>query len=272
MLGSHLTKINLYNYNIISLSKNNRRNSLDITNSVAVKDMLDNFKPDFIINCASFTNVDQSEVDKNLAHSVNVNGLMNLIKFSNINTKIIHISSDYVFDGVKGDYSENNITRPLNYYGKTKLESENILIGSNRKYTIFRPNVIFDLTGANFFTFVFNSLKNNQKIDIVIDQISNPTFAPHFSKVIIDSILLDVDGIFHFGSLDKISRYDFAIKIAEIFKLNTNLIKPITSKLLKQKAKRPLNTSLNCNKIASNFDVEILPLNYYLENNKNFYE
>ena len=132
MLGSHLSKINLYNYNIITLPKNDIKKSLDVTNSNDVKECLDNFKPDFIINCASYTNVDQSEINKELAHSVNVKGLVNLVKFSNVNTKIIHISSDYVFDGIKGNYAENDITRPINYYGKTKLESENFLIGSNR--------------------------------------------------------------------------------------------------------------------------------------------
>tara|TARA_Y100000996_G_scaffold119302_1_gene89120 strand:+ start:4735 stop:5586 length:852 start_codon:yes stop_codon:yes gene_type:complete len=272
ILGSQLSKINLYNYKIISVSKNDRKISLDVTNSHDVKECLDNYKPDFIINCAGYTNVDQSEVYKNLTHDVNVKGLINLIKFSNVNTKIIHISSDYVFDGLKGDYIESDITRPINYYGKTKLESENFLIGSNRKYIIFRPNVIFDLNGFNFFSFIYNSLKNNQKINIVTDQISNPTFAPHFSKIIIDSILLDIEGVFHFGSLDIVSRYDFAVKIAEIFKLNKDLIKPITSNLLKQKAKRPLNTSLNCNKIANNMDIEIMPLSYYLEDSRNCYE
>ena len=272
MLGSHLSKINLYNYNIITLPKNDIKKSLDVTNSNDVKECLDNFKPDFIINCAAYTNVNQSEINKELAHSVNVKGLVNLVKFSNVNTKIIHISSDYVFDGIKGDYTENDITRPINYYGKTKLESENFLIGSNRKFIIFRPNVIFDFNGFNFFTFVFNSLRNNQKINIVTDQKSNPTFAQHFSKVIIDSIILDIEGVFHFGSFDIVSRYDFAVKIAETFNLNSNLIKPITSNLLNQRAKRPLNTSLNCNKIVNNFDIEILPLSYYLESNRNFYE
>ena len=272
MLGSHLSKINLYNYNIITLPKNDIKKSLDVTNSNDVKECLDNFKPDFIINCAAYTNVNQCEINKKLAHAVNVEGLLNLIKFSNFNTKIIHISSDYVFDGIKGDYRETDITRPLNYYGKTKLESENFLIGSNRKFIIFRPNVIFDLKGFNFFTFVFNSLRNNQKINIVTDQISNPTFAPHFSKVIIDSILLDIEGVFHFGSFDVVSRYDFAVKIAETFKFKSDLIKPITSRLLNQTAERPLNTSLNCNKIVNNFDIEIMPLSYYLESNRNFYE
>ena len=272
MLGTHISKIDLYNYKITSFSKKNGKNNLDITDSAKVKEVLEFIKPNFIVNCAAFTNVDKSEIDKKLTHRVNVHGLNNLIKYSSPKTKIIHISSDYVFDGTKGNYLENDITRPINYYGKTKLEAENILIGSNRPYTIFRPNVIFDFSSNNFFTFIYNSLKNKQDINIVNDQISNPTYAPHFAKIIIESIILDVEGVFHFGSLDNISRYDFALKIANFYNFNIENIKPISSKLLGQNAERPLNTSLNCNKIINNFDIEILPISYYLEKNKNYYE
>jgi len=272
MLGTHISKIDLYNYKITSFSKKNGKNNLDITDSAKVKEVLEFIKPNFIVNCAAFTNVDKSEIDKKLTHRVNVHGLNNLIKYSSPKTKIIHISSDYVFDGTKGNYLENDITRPINYYGKTKLEAENLLIGANRPYTIFRPNVIFDFSSNNFFTFIYNSLKNKQDINIVNDQISNPTYAPHFAKIIIESIILDVEGVFHFGSLDNISRYDFALKIANFYNFNIENIKPISSKLLGQNAERPLNTSLNCNKIINNFDIEILPISYYLEKNKNYYE
>ena len=113
---------------------------LDITDTKNISNVLESFKPDIIINCAAYTNVDGSEINKDLAHQVNVEGLRNLIQLSDINTYLIQISSDYVFDGDSGPYSEDEHTFPVNYYGKTKLEAENILRGTRRKWEIGRAS------------------------------------------------------------------------------------------------------------------------------------
>ena len=106
-----------------------------------LKDVVNDFKPTIIINSSAYTDVDKAEKNKMLARNINVLGVANLIKASKKGTKLIHISSDYVFDGKKGNYKEEDLTYPVNYYGKTKLESENLIIGSNKPYVIFRPNV-----------------------------------------------------------------------------------------------------------------------------------
>ena len=170
-LGSALQSSLSVNFDILSTSKiksdslsylkNNK--ILDITNRNNVSYILNYFSPDIIINCAAFTNVDMSESNKKNAHNVNVLGLENLIKYSDKNIYIIQISSDYVFNGNLGPYKEDDLTYPVNYYGKTKLEAENILRGSNCRWTIFRPNVIYSYNlkcKDNFFTWIYRSLLN----------------------------------------------------------------------------------------------------------------
>ena len=267
LLGSELIKTLYSTYNILSTSRTNfseNSNILDITQKDDVDRLIDNFKPSIIINCAAYTSVDKAEIEKKNARDVNVEGLSNLIKASNKRIKIIHISSDYVFDGIKGDYSEDDPTFPVNYYGKTKLESENLLIGSNLEFLIIRPNVLYsnDLSKTHFLSWVVNSLAKRKKIEVVTDQINNPTYIPDLLKLISDSILLDFSGIVHIGSEDCMSRYDFANQISRTFGFESNLIIPIKSSVLNQEAKRPLNSSLNCNKVRSELNMELYPVEY----------
>ena len=255
-------------FNVLTISKtgHNKCKKLDITNIDNLNNLISNFKPEIIINCAAFTDVDNAELDRNIARKVNVIGLSNIIKCSNKNTKIIHISSDYVFDGEKGNYFENDQTFPINYYGKTKLEAENILIGSNHKYLIIRPNVLFtsNLTKKHFLSWILNSLKCGNYISLVTDQISNPTYIPNLTSFITDAILIGYEGLCHFGSDDYISRYDYALKVCTIYGYDNNKIVPLSSNELNQTARRPLNTSLNCTKIKNDLDFETYSIDYSL--------
>ena len=121
---------------ISEIGRRGNSKNLDITDLNDVENTIKEINPDIIINCAAYTDVDGSERNKNQARMVNVVGLQNLILASNSNTYFVHISSDYVFDGNAGPYSEDDHTFPINYYGKTKLEAENTLRGSRRKYLI----------------------------------------------------------------------------------------------------------------------------------------
>ena len=267
LLGSELIKSLYSTYNVLPTSRNGflkKSKILDITQKDDVADLIAAFNPSIIINCAAYTAVDKAEVEKKNARDVNVGGLSNLIKACNKKTKIIHISSDYVFDGKSGGYTEDDPTFPINYYGKTKLESENLLIGSNIEFVILRPNVLYsnDLSKAHFLSWVVNSLSKGEEIRIATDQISNPTYIPDLLEVISDSIVLDFSGILHVGSEDSVSRYDFANQISCIFGLKNELIIPVESLLLKQKAKRPFNSSLNCNKIQVELNKELYPVEY----------
>ena len=239
---------------------------LDVTDIDSVCNLVSEFKPDIIINCSAYTNVDKAELNKKNVRDVNVLGLQNIIKSCSINTKIVHISSDYVFDGEKGDYKESDSTHPVNYYGKTKLESENILKGANRSFVIYRPNVLYsdDINSSSFFSWVRKSLKNNQEIKVVDDQISNPTYIPDFVDVILDSVLMGYEGVLHIGSEDSLSRYQFALKVANVYGFNSDNIIPIKTKSLGQLAERPKKSNLNCDKIVQDLNFSLKTTDYYL--------
>lgn len=263
-------------FNVVSTSFNNKNNSfkfLDITNRNQVKNICDYFNPNVVVNCAAFTDVDLCESHKKVARMVNVDGVENIIKSVKTNTKIIHISTDYVFNGVDGFYAENDLTYPLNYYGKTKLESENILIGSGRPYVIFRPSVLYssNISQNNFFKWVYSSLKNNININVVDDQISSPTFIPELVKAIFTSVIVDYQGLLHIGSNDVISRYEFAVLIAKVFNFDEKLITKIKTSDLNQDATRPMNSSLDNSKIKDVLDLKLSNTNYYLNKIKNLH-
>ena len=256
------------------LAKNQRNvQKLDITDNENISNILKYFKPDIIINCAAYTNVDGSEINKDLAHQVNVEGLRNLIQLSDINTYLIQISSDYVFDGDSGPYSEDEHTFPVNYYGKTKLEAENILRGTRRKWAIFRPNVLYSsdlFSKGNFFAWVYRSLLKKDSIYVVTDQISNPTFNLQIVKAIFQCIIMDFEGILHIGSDDYMSRYEFALDIAKVFGFDSALITKIDTDSLTKKvksyiAKRPLHSGLVVSKIEKELNTSSHSTNYNLK-------
>ena len=240
---------------------------LDVTNADVVEKVISRLKPDVIINLAAITNVDFCESNKLEARSVNVFGLENLIKFSSVNTKIIHISSDYVFDGSNCPYSEEDSPNPINYYGKTKLESENLLRGSRRDSLIIRVSGIYshyiDLK-SNFVGWLYNSLKSRKSINIFNDQYTPPACVMGLSKFIFQSIILDISGIIHYGSSNSISRYDFSIEFCKEFGFRDNYISPASINSFNFDAERPLNSSLNIDRLRTFKSTEIFTTRYSL--------
>ena len=246
-LGSHFNSIKDSVFNIIPSYYKKKSNFilLDITNKKDVEDAIRTYKPDIIINAAAITDVDYCEKNKSLARNVNVEGLKNLIKYSTSKTKIIQISTDYIYDGIDGAYNEKSIPNPINYYGKTKLEAENILLSSNREFIIIRVSTLFSNYSNNFYKWIVNNLKNNNVLNVVDDQISNPCYALNLVNLILDLILLDYTGKINFGSIDTLSRYDFALEIAKSKGLNNKLLNLSKTSNLNLLANRPLNTSFD---------------------------
>ena len=248
-LGRELYAFLFNKYDIImtsrqSISSNNviKYLTMDISDRDNVNEIITTYNPDIIINCAAFRDVDANENQKKYSREVNVSGLRNILLTSSKNTHIIQISSDYVFDGENGPYFEDDSTHPVNYYGKIKLEAENILRGSLHRWTIIRPNVIYGsnvMCKSNFFAWVYRSLLSNKHIDIVSDQISNPTLITDLVESIFQCIMLEYEGILHYGSENYLSRYDFGIQIAEKFKFNDKLIPPISTEKLHKKLPLP---------------------------------
>jgi len=220
----------------------------DILDKERLSSLTDSFKPDLVINAAAYSDVDACETDREKAWQVNVVGIENLIEIcKNWNAKLIHLSTDYVFDGKEGPYSEEGVPNPINYYGSSKLESELKIKHSGIDFVIVRTNVLYGMAeGANpnFFTWVFNRLRNDQSIRVVTDQFNNPTLVDDLARAILELTARKFSGTINLGGTEYLSRYNFARKIAEEFEFDANKIVPVTTEDLKQKAPRPLKGGL----------------------------
>ncbi len=242
-LAKSFLKLFSNNYKIFYYNKK----TLDISSFDQVKKVLNEIQPEVILNCAAFTNVDLCEDKEDLAYELNANSIKN---FSGFNGHFFHISTDYVFDGTSGPYYEDDITNPINVYGKSKLLGELIVEDLFDKHTILRTNILFGKdSSASFLNWVVNSLKNNQEIKVVNDQINNPVSVYDCSRTINQLINESTLGKYHLGSDNLCSRFDFAMKIAKVWNLDSNLVSEISTKQLKRtlqsfKAERPLKSGL----------------------------
>ncbi len=236
-------------YNNIPHAK--KKIKIDITDKKNVISVIKKIQPDIIIHAAALTNVDLCEINRKGAWKINVQGTRNIteaIKGKNI--KIVLISTDFVFDGKKGLYSEEDEPNPINYYGLTKLEAER-LVKKHDNYLIIRTARIFGISKYkdNFLIFVIKKLRKNEEIKIVGDQYGSPTLANDISRIIKQLIKKNARGLYNVVGSDTISMYEFALKIAKVFNLNAHLIKKIKSKELQQKALRPMKCGLKTDKI-----------------------
>ncbi|NMB82875.1 MAG: dTDP-4-dehydrorhamnose reductase [Ignavibacteria bacterium] len=257
MLGQRLAEFFLSSPNIEllctsqeekSFINNVEYKSLDITQKQKVKEIILDFFPDFVINTAAYTNVDKAEYEKELAWKTNVNGIENISLYSwTIDAHLIHISTDYIFDGKNGPYSEEDKPSPINYYGRSKLASENSIRTSGVRFTIIRSNVLYGPTKygrPDFVKWVIDSLSAGKEIKIVSDQFNNPTYIDDICHAINKIIEFKKEGIYNIAGPEILSRLDFTYRIADYFSLDKNLIIPIVTDDLKQPAPRPLKSGL----------------------------
>ena len=229
---------------------------LNIQDRINVRQVIGFLKPDLIINLAAMTDVDKCENNEDLAREINIGGVINLCEY--FQGKIIQVSTDYVFNGNNGPYTEKDSVCPISIYGKTKLAAEKIIMHSNSNNLVLRTNVLYDYsnsTNASFLNWVVDSLENNKPINVVTDQINNPTWTYSLSDIIDISIRKNIHGIFHWGDAEFLNRYDFALKISEKFSLNKTLINSINTNQLKQTAKRPLKSGLINEKLVALLNV-----------------
>jgi dTDP-4-dehydrorhamnose reductase len=222
--------------------------SCDIKSREHIKKLIYDYCPDFIVHTAAFTNVDLSEKMREEAWRINVKGVEYIAEAARtIDAQLIHISTDYIFDGKNGPYYENDIPNPIGYYGRTKLASENALRISGTLFTILRTNVLYGIarnSRPDFVRWVITSLSKKEKIRIVKDQINNPTFIDDLVQAISKIIEFRKTGIYNIGGKEFLSRFEFTNRIAEFFHLEKDLITPITTEELNQPARRPLNSGL----------------------------
>ncbi len=226
---------------------------IDITNYKQMEKKITDLSPDIIVLTAAMTNVDKCEVNRKLARKVNVVGPLNVVKVcKKLSSKLVYLSTDFVFDGIKKEgyyYNETDIPNPLSYYARTKYKAELIILGSGIEYLICRTAVLYgwNQKRLNFITWILDNLKQNKPFSIVTNQINSPTFVVNLAQIILKLIEMDVKGIYHTAGDCVLNRYEMALKCVEIFEFNKNLITPLDC--FKQNAIRPKNVGLDITKL-----------------------
>ena len=219
---------------VLSHNSNPTKNTIkcDITDKNEVEKVINKNKPDTIVHCAAMTDVDLCEDEIDIAYRINSDGTRNMAQAAeNIGAKIIYVSTDFVFDGDKGYYSEDDEVNPLGIYAKSKYDGEVQLKKYSTNWAIARVSVLYGWhKKANFTTWVINQLRSNNSINIVTDQINSPTYADNAGEAIFEIAKQDKNGIYHTAGNDRINRFDFTQKIAEAFNLNKDLINPTSTK------------------------------------------
>jgi len=222
-----------------------------INNRKKIIDLILFIKPDVVIHTAAHPSVDICEKNHKIADILHVDVTQDIVDICNsINSKLIYISTDAVFEGkLSKQYSENDKPNPINYYGKTKLEAEKIILNVSRN-VVLRTSVIYGWHSRSRFTnWILEYLKAKKSVDPFSDQYNTPTLVDDLAKSIIEIIKKEISGLYHATGETCINRYEFALKLANQFGYDKNLIKPTTSAQKKQDAPRPTSTCLDSKKL-----------------------
>jgi dTDP-4-dehydrorhamnose reductase len=241
---------------------------LDLINSENIGKIIKQIHPDVVIHSAALTDVEKCDTDIELANILNVKATEVIAsEAEKIDSHLMYISTDYVFDGKKGLYAETDLTNPLNNYGKTKLFGEKIIQNKNSNWSIIRTSTPFGLHSfkKTFPTWVYENLKNKKKINILEDQFTSPTYVPNLSKMIFEIISRNLEGFFHLSGSTKISRFEFAKMIATKFNLDSTLLNPVRIDTMDWKAIRPIDSSLDVSKVNSLLKIKPISIKQSLD-------
>lgn len=220
---------------------------LDITDPIQTEKIISNLKPDVIINTAAMTQVDQCETDRDACWKVNVTGVENLITACGKNqTHLVHISTDFIFDGSHGPLDERAVPNPVNFYGESKLGGEKALQESTISWAILRTVLVYgvtpDMSRSNIVLWVKKSLEDGKVINVVNDQWRTPTLAEDLAMGCFLAATKKAKGIYNISGEEVLTPYDIAIQTADFFKLDKALINATDSSKFKQPAMRPPKT------------------------------
>ena len=248
------------------------KEELNIADEQATKSIFQKYTPSFFINCAAYTAVDKAETEQEKSYQINAEAVGNIAKqCHHFNTQLIHVSTDYVFDG-KGEkpYKEDDEINPVNYYGYTKLKGEELALKNNEDTIIIRTSWVYSKYGNNFVKTMLRLMKERKEINVVNDQFGSPTYAKDLAEAIGEivngtrnpSIVnrqtsnVKTSHIFHFSNAGIISWYDFAVAIKEIKQLDC-IVNPIPTSAYPTPAKRPAYSGLDKTKIANTFNIQL---------------
>ena len=232
---------------------------LDISDAEKVKEIIERFQPNVIINTAAVTNVDIAEKDKEQCRRINIDAVGQLTKIcAEKDIHFIHLSTDFVFDGAAGPYREDDTPNPLSYYGESKVHAEEIIKASNCKWTIVRTILVYgivsDLSRSNIVLWAKSALEKGSPINVVHDQWRMPTLAEDLAEACLSAAEKEACGIYHVSGKDMMSIIDLVQRVAEFWNLDRSLIRPISSDDLKQDARRPKKTGFVLDKANKELD------------------
>lgn len=234
---------------------------LNICDANAVNAFVENHRPDFIVNCAAYTAVTKAENDLELARRINRDAVANLGQAAkSFNAKLIHVSTDYVFDGTGHiPYTEDQATNPQTVYGITKLEGEDALKKTACAFVILRTSWLYSSFGNNFVKTMIRLGKEKDQLSVIYDQIGDPTYAADLASAIMTIINADkfVEGIYHFSNEGVCSWYDFTKVIHQLSGITTCNVLPIATKDYMDKTPRPFYSVLDKSKIKETYNIQI---------------
>ena len=233
--------------------------TVDITEREQTLKSIVTTAPSVVVHTAAETNVDRCETERGLAQRINVDGTANIAAAcAKVRARLILMSTDYVFDGKKGNYAETDEPNPISFYGLTKLEAERIVAASSNSL-IVRTSVLYGWhpTKPNFATWILKGLPERQTLKVVNDHINSPTFAGNLAEAIRKAIGRNSEGVMHVAGNEGISRFDFAQRIARQFDLDERLLVPVKISDLSWIARRPRDSSLNVGKAEKELGIEL---------------
>jgi dTDP-4-dehydrorhamnose reductase len=242
------------------------KDELDISNNEILAETFKQLNPSFFINAAAYTAVDKAETEQEQAYLINAEATGNIAKHCfQYSTRLIHVSTDYVFDG-KGNkpYAEDDECKPVNYYGYSKWLGEELALHNNPATTIIRTSWVYSRYGSNFVKTMLRLMNERKEINVVADQFGSPTYAKDLAQLIMEFVNRETvndnyqmpGGVFHFSNAGNISWYDFAMAIKEIKQFSCE-INPIPTSSYPTPAKRPLYSVMSKEKIISVSGIEL---------------
>lgn len=260
-LGSEINSLSFKYKNLEMVFKD--LPELDICNAQSIKNFIVDQNINAVINCAAYTNVEKAEENIEIAKRVNTTGVYNIVKaLEKVNGKLIHISTDYVFNGTQSfPYKETDLVSPLGTYGKTKRGGELAVINSNIDSIVIRSSWLYSSFGKNFVKTILHLGYNKDSINVISDQIGTPTYARDLAQTCLNilstSEQMNIKGkIYHYSNEGVASWYDFAVMIKEFAGLKCE-VKPIQTKDYPTIVKRPKYSVLNKRKVKEDFNIKI---------------
>ena len=272
LLGSKLVSLLRRDYEVVGIdmyvSEGQKGLAVDITQKERTLEAIVGTTPSVVVHTAAETNVDRCETERDHARRINVDGTANIADACvKVGAKLVYLSTDYVFDGDKGNYAERDEPNPISFYGLTKLEAERIVASTSSDSLIVRTSVLYGWhpTKLNFATWVLKGLRERKALRVVKDHINSPTFSDNLAVAIRAAIERNIRGILHVAGSERISRFEFARRLAEKFGLDETLLVPVEMRDLNWVARRPRDSSLDVGKAEKELGIELFGVDRGIE-------